>query len=138
MENDPGKIPEGIRFTLKKGERLCSKKQIEKLFAEGTSLLIYPLRMVYAETPLKGPFPAKVGFAVSRKYFKKAVTRNLIKRRMREAYRLNKYLLSSPQQQCSRAVMIIYVGKHALDFRAIEKAMKRSLSLIAKRVTPNP
>lgn len=138
MENDPEKIPERIRFTFKKQERLCSKKQIEKLFAEGTSCLVYPLRMVYAKTEFPGPCFPKAGFAVSRKYFRKAVTRNLIKRRMREAYRLNKHLLSSGEQQIPGAVMIIYVGKKALDFHSIEKAMKRSLSLISKSATPNP
>jgi len=139
MKNFPEKIPEGIRFTFKKGERLCSKKQIEKLFSEGVSFLAYPLKVVYVPTDFSGSFPARVAFAVPAKKFRKATERNLIKRRMREAYRLNKYLLHSTGLHSSRVVMFIYIGKEMLDFHSIEKAVKRSLSLIIKNTTaPNP
>ena len=138
MENFPEKIPEGIRFTFRKDERLCSKKQIEKLFSEGESFLVYPLKIVFAKIEFSGSFPVRVAFTVSTKKFRKATERNLIKRRMREAYRLNKYILFSAEQQAPMAVMFIYVGKEVSDFFSIKKAMERCLSLISKSITPNP
>lgn len=125
-------------FSFKKAERLCSKKQIEKLFSEGNSFLFYPLKIVYTDIDFPEPFPAKAVFTVSKKRFKSAVRRNLIKRRMREAYRLNKHLLALNENFSKKAVSFIYIGKEILDFQPIEKAMKRSLIALAKASTPNP
>lgn len=138
MEKIPGNKPDRLRFTLKKEERLSSRKLIGKLFAGGTSFLIYPLKVVHLETDAQGNFPVKAGFAVGTKYFKRAVIRNLIRRRMREAYRLNKHLLAPAGQPVSRAVMFIYVGKKELDYQTIEKAMVRSLFRMAQATPPNP
>jgi ribonuclease P protein component len=138
MENIPGNIPDRLRFTLKKEERLCSRKLIGKLFAAGSAFLIYPLKVVHLEMDATGTFPVKAGFAVGTKNFKRAVRRNLIKRRMREAYRLNKHLLVSAGQLTPRAVMFIYVGKKVFDYHTIEKSMVRSLSRIASTTPPNP
>ena len=133
--SENSKVPD---FSFKKAERLCSKKQIEKLFSEGNSFLFYPLKVVYADIDFPEPFPAKTAFTVSKKRFNKAVQRNLIKRRMREAYRLNKHLLILDENSSKKAVFFIYIGKEILDFHTIEKAMKRSLNTLAKVSTPNP
>jgi ribonuclease P protein component len=138
MIDSPDKIPAKPRFSLKKEERLCSRIQIEKLFSAGASFLVYPLKVVYSEINFPEPFPAKAAFAVSKKLFKKAVRRNLIKRRMREAYRLNKHLLNSEKLSSQNAIMFIYVSKEILDFHSIEKAMKKSLQLISKKSIQNP
>lgn len=133
--SENSKVPD---FSFKKAERLCSVKQIEKLFSEGNSFLFYPLKVVYAYFDFPEPYPAKAAFAVSKKRFKNAVRRNLIKRRMREAYRLNKHLLILDENSSKKAVFFIYIGKEILDFQAIEKAMKRSLITLAKTTAPNP
>ncbi|MEE4286039.1 MAG: ribonuclease P protein component [Mariniphaga sp.] len=125
-------------FSFKKAERLCSKKQIEKLFSEGNSFLFYPLKVVYADVDFSQPYPAKAAFTVSKKLFKTAVRRNLIKRRMREAYRLNKQLLVNEVISAKKIIFFIYIAKEILDFQTIEKAMKRSLAVLAKSTTPNP
>jgi len=138
MEKFPENRSEKRRFILSKDERLCSKKQIEKLFTEGDTFLVYPLKIVYTEIESKGLGPAQVVFAVSTKIFKKAVFRNLVKRRMREAYRLNKQLLQAENNPAPLGIVFIYIGKKILDFHSIEKAMKRSLALLRKNSIPNP
>lgn len=79
------------RFTLSKEERLCSRKALEKLF-EGSnkSMLNYPIRAVFQETEETG---IRIMVSVSKRFFKRAVKRNRIKRQLREAFRLNKHLL---------------------------------------------
>lgn len=136
MGNSPGKTEIRHSFSLKKAERLCSKKQIEKLFSDGNSFLVYPLRVIHSGYDFPEPYPAKAAFAVSKKLFKKSVQRNLIKRRMREAYRLNKHILQAgtPAQQ---AIIFIFIGKGITPFHVIEKAMQKSLYRI-KNSTMNP
>ena len=79
------------RFTLPKEERLCSHKALEELF-EGSnrSILAYPIRAVFQKTEETG---IRIMVSVSKRFFKRAVKRNRIKRQLREAYRLNKHIL---------------------------------------------
>ncbi|MFW6257707.1 MAG: ribonuclease P protein component [Prolixibacteraceae bacterium] len=138
MKNPSDDKPVSGRFTLKKEERLSSKKTIERLFAEGNSFLAYPFKVIYISADFPGNYPAKAAFAVSKKLHKKAVSRNLIKRRTREAYRLHKNLLHSSGESSKKAIIFIYIGKEILSFAPIEKAMIRSLSIIRKSFSPNP
>ena len=84
---------EPTTYTLKKEERLCSKKKIELLFQSGASIMAFPIRMQYLLTEAEDSSPVKILFSVPKKRFKRAVKRNLIRRRMREAFRLNKHQL---------------------------------------------
>jgi len=135
MENRPEKENISTRFTFQKKEKLCSKKQFDKLFADGSSFLIYPLKVVFIETELNGKYPAQAAFAVSKKLFKKAVKRNLLKRRMREAYRLNKPDFYFKLGDKKVAVIFIYVGKEILEYSQIEAAMKRALKRMVQNLS---
>lgn len=134
MENSPEKENYRQSFTFKKEERLCSKKQFDKLFAEGTSFLAYPVKVIFVETENSGRYPAQTAFAVSKKLFKRAVKRNLLKRRMREAYRLNKPNFYFRCRNKKLAVIFIYVGKEILSYQRIESSMKKALNKIADKL----
>ncbi|MDX9881524.1 MAG: ribonuclease P protein component [Prolixibacteraceae bacterium] len=122
------------RFTLKKEERLCSRIIIEKLFSEGESFLSYPMKVVMLKTPLDSSFPVQSSFSVSKRNFKKAVWRNLIKRRMREAFRLNKNDLYEilKTENIQLAIMFVFIGKEIPDYREIEKGMRNAIYKIRK------
>ncbi|MDD4109474.1 MAG: ribonuclease P protein component [Prolixibacteraceae bacterium] len=123
-----------INYSFSKSERLCSKKLFDALFSGGTSILVYPIKIIFTEVPIHGDKPAQAAFAVSRKIFRKAVTRNLIKRRMREAYRLNKHYFYTRLGDKELALIFIYVGKEILDFHKIESSLKRGLNSIVKNL----
>ena len=123
-------------FTLKKDERLCSQKVLGELFTSGESFLVYPLKVVFLKTDDSQPHPVQAAFAVSKRNFKRAVKRNLMKRRMREAYRLNKLALYDElaAKELHIAAMFIFIGKDLAEFAALEKAMFSALKKIAAKL----
>ena len=77
--------------TLGKEERLCSRKVLEELFSGGhQSVSAFPIRAVFMPNGQAG---VRILTSVSKRYFKRAVKRNRIKRQLREAYRLQKEML---------------------------------------------
>ena len=111
---------------LSKKERLTDKKLIEELFKKGSSFSLYPLRVLY----IPDPDPQgcnRILISVPKKQFKKAVDRNKIKRRIREAYRTEKHLLNQPEPQVFYLIGYIYIGKESLPFREINSKLKASL-----------
>lgn len=105
-----------------KKEKLKGKKIIEKLFVEGTSVSVFPLRLVYLQVSFDDGSKIKTGVSVSKRNFKKAVTRNRIKRLLREVLRQNKseYFNNITTQY---AFMILYIGKDIPTFNQIETKM---------------
>ena len=133
MEKAPQKFEiKNRRHTFTKEERLCSKKVIDKLFSEGESFLSFPLKIVYLQTELPSKNKVQIGFSVSKKIFKKAVKRNFLKRRMREAYRLNKHLLTGKVADKQMAIFVIFIGKEITHFKTIEQALKKALVRCSK------
>ena len=123
-----------MKATYSKKEKLKSKILIEKLFSEGKSVSSFPLRMVFIGTEFDEEIKAKCGVSVSKRNFKKAVDRILIKRLMREAYRLNKnfYFNNITTQY---ALMILYIGNEKPMFEQINKAMKILLERFVEKVS---
>ena len=81
---------------LSKSERINSKKLIDRLFKGGgaKSMSAFPLRVVFMTEDADSHEPlAKMMVSVPKRYFKRAVKRNHVKRLVREAYRRNKQVL---------------------------------------------
>jgi len=82
---------DSVPHTLDKEERLCSRKVLEELFGGGhPSVTAYPVRAVFMPNEVG---TVRIMVSVSKRYFKRAVKRNRIKRQLREAYRLQKEIL---------------------------------------------
>jgi len=113
-----------VSFSLKKHEILRSKKNIEELFKNGSSFFLYPYKVFFL--PNLTAENNQVLFSVSKKNFKRAVDRNLIRRRMREAYRLNKStLLDKQKETLSLSIGLIYISKFKLPYIDIENKLKQ-------------
>lgn len=110
-----------------KNEKLKSRKTIETLFSEGKSLKKYPLRLLYTES--EGAEITQAAFAVPKRTFKLAVTRNRIKRQMREAYRLQKQTVLTNNGR-KFALLFLYIGTDAPNYETLEKATKNLLKTL--------
>lgn len=117
-------------FTFKKHERLSSKKLIDLLFSEGHSSKAFPISIKYLNTAKVAD--TQVLISVPKKKFKRAVDRNLLKRRVREAYRQNKKILQGAPG-APYLLGIIYISDEILSFREIEN----KLILVLNRLTQN-
>jgi ribonuclease P protein component len=115
-------------FSFKKSERLTGSKSISSLFQDGTSISSYPVRILF-NAEGRGPKPAALAISVPKRLFKRAVDRNLIKRRIREAYRINKPQLYARLQsmQIKANVVIQYQQKEILDYQTIEAGVIKAL-----------
>lgn len=93
------------RNTFQKHERLVGRDAFNTVMKEGRSLSDRPLRVVGRLVPLGDAAPARVAFAIPKRHVRNAVERNRIRRRMREAYRLEKQrwytLLKDADLQCT-------------------------------------
>lgn len=113
-----------------KAEHLKSRKQIEQLFKKGQTEKGFPLLAVYATLEIASE-THQAAFSVSKKKFKHAVDRNLLKRRMREAYRLNKQLLPLEGVE-KQAILFVYLPKEIQEYAQIQKGMQKALDKLSK------
>ncbi|MEI7501664.1 MAG: ribonuclease P protein component [Paludibacter sp.] len=119
-----------------KSEHLCGEIRINELFTKGEAFMAYPLRVVYIVQPKTDDEPVSIMVSVPKKRFKRAVKRNRIKRLMREAYRLNKHILTDSILEKEKQIHIAfnYVSNDELDFVTIEKKIKQALQKLVERV----
>jgi len=120
-------------FSFTKGERLSSKKAISSLFQSGKTIFVSPLKIRW-EKKTGLLYPASMAVSVPKRMYKRAVDRNLLKRRIREAYRLNKpgfysRLIESGEQVC---LVIQYQHREVVDFRTIEAGLKKALDQLVQ------
>lgn len=135
--------------TLSKQERLCSKKLIDALFngSNSRAMSAFPLRAVYMpletlespETPASLATPETPAFSASssqmlisvpKRYFKRAVKRNRVKRQVREAYRHNKHIIADEQL----AIAFIWLSDKLYATPEVEDRVRNLLTRIKEKM----
>lgn len=123
-------------FTLPKQERLCSRTLIEQLFlGHSQHKKEWPVRVVYQVMKREDEDDAQteVLMSVSKRYFKRAVKRNLVKRQLRESYRLHKAILTDVltlHPDTKILIAFIWLSGQTYDSAKVEKAVKAALEKI--------
>ena len=149
------------RHTLSKTERLKSYKRIRILFAQGQKFKVFPLVVYFLlrveevegvegglerlreVNPVERVEGVEVvegllqmGVSVGKRHFKRAVDRNLLKRRIREAYRKQKLELKETLMASgiSMDIFFVYSNARISDYAEIETAMTNGLSLLKDKI----
>ena len=120
---------------LPKSERLSSLTAVRRLFADGASGFVYPFRYMVLKSESTTP-TVEVLFSVPKRNHKRANRRNTLKRRMREAYRLNNDALHAAIAEHGKEVYIafVYSTKELLPYKTIEHAVRRILAEVAENM----
>ena len=134
-------LPNG--HTLGKKERLKSRKQLDRLFKEGRALTVPPFRVLFILEPqsAEAPVPAlQFSVGASIRNFKKAVDRNLIKRRVREAYRQQKIGLENAlnAQGGTLRIFFIYTARELPEWDLVNAKMQLALQELEKEIARSP
>jgi ribonuclease P protein component len=128
------------RHTLSKADRLKSYKRIRLLFADGHKVKVHPFLAYYQVRELSVDLingnPLQMGVSVGARYFKKAVDRNLIKRRIREAYRKNNTVLKQELMTQAKGldVFFVYLSTESLSYQQLETAMLKVVQLLLGKI----
>ena len=118
----------GNRFV--KEERLKKKKSIDSLFSTGKKKSLYPVLVFALVNKEDKGSQHKVLFSIPKKHFKKAVVRNKIRRRLREAFRLNKSILYNTPSRFPFLIGYVYISKNVLSYNEINLKVIESLKYL--------
>ena len=126
-------------YTLPRSERLRSLKAIRRMFGEGRGGFVYPFRYMWIADKQEGESEGRgieVMFSVPKKFHKRANKRNLLKRRTREAYRLNREELCERISQAGVEVNLafIYSTKEVHSYKTVENAVQKILAQVCERL----
>ncbi len=132
-----GEQPE-VRYTFKKYEKLCYRRSFDILFEHRQQVRAGRIRIVYAFDlpPDLVTFHLMVAFSVPKRAFKKAVDRNLLKRRLREATRLHKAPLIQQLRDRNRnaAILIIYQARRIEPYAVIEPDVIKGFNRLQEKL----
>lgn len=125
-------------YTFPKNERLCSHILISQLLRKGHSFYVYPFRCVWLEIP-KQPFPLQIAISVPKKKLRFAHQRNLVKRRLRAVYRLNKASLVEELNlhEKSMLCLIVYANQTILPYSVMHDKLLGVIDQIRQQLFVN-
>lgn len=119
--------------SLRPSERLRGKITLEELFKKGSSFFVYPFKVKWLLTDEpQAAGKAAVVWVIPKRNTKKATLRNTLRRRCKEAYRLNKHHLPDMPASKGFHIALVCVAKDEVPFASIQRSTVKILKEINK------
>lgn len=117
--------------------RIKSREEISRLFQHGKPLIEFPVKLLFALNP--GATTNTLVFSVPKRKIKSAVKRNLIRRRMKEAYRNNSFLLAecTASDNSRLSLGFVYLTDHPESYELIREKIMLILQRLNKTIAKN-
>ena len=122
-------------YSYKRIEHLKLRKSIEMVFAQNNVLRSGPIKLIFAVEP-SDSFSYQVGFVAPKKVHHFAVDRNRNKRLLREAFRINRHVLTSRMDNKTVKVSFLLVAQNSrpMSFADVETAVRQLLARLSEKV----
>lgn len=118
-------------FRFPKSERMTHKRDIELVFASGSTIKKTPVLLKYC-WKTDATEGVKVLIVAPKRQHRNAVTRNKLKRRMRELFRLHKSSLKILTTGANKTLLlaVIYQGNASVPFKQLETQYRAAIMLL--------
>ncbi|MDC3395071.1 ribonuclease P protein component [Flavobacteriales bacterium] len=123
-------------FKFPKKQKLCNETAIKKMFSNGKSFVVEPIRLVWKVEENTDKEAIKSIIVVPKKKLNLASTRSIVRRRMKEAYRLNKIELEASlnSKNIQLNIAVIYQVEEILPYKVIEEKIKLILGRLSEEI----
>jgi len=123
-------------FEFPKKQKLCNDTAIKNMFSNGKSFVVDPIRLVWKEELNPDEVALKSIIVVPKKKLNLAADRNVMRRRMKEAYRLQKTAIESflKSENIQLSIALIYQVEEILPYKTIEEKIKLILSRLREEI----
>ena len=123
------------KHTYGKDQRLKSVLVFERVFTEGEKIKAFPILARHTTSSFDANVPFQVATTVSKRIFRKAVSRNRIKRLLREAWRLEKHRLETDwtKGDPQGALVLIYVGSEIPTFENCADTIRKIVDVLLEK-----
>lgn len=121
-------------LTLRKNNIINLENEVNSLLKSGLTRFHYPVKLIYqideiTDHGIKENPHFKVIFIIPKRYLKKAYARNLAKRRLKEAFRINQNLLDQFKESGKTVyIAFIYVSAQVVSFKQLESAVVKLIT----------
>ena len=126
-----------MSFRLYKKEKLRGETTVARLFdrsdEDNKSTLAFPLRAAFRLNDKRTATCPRFLISIPKKRLRHAVDRVKMRRRVREAYRLNRHLIPA---DLPVDIAFIYIAPELKDYATVEHAVSKLLSRITRTLLP--